>query len=175
MKRIAMLISGGGTTATEILNACKEGGKLYGLIKPALVISSSREAKGLIRTLDTGMIQAADQKSISRKSFETPEAFGQAILKECKSRDVDFVGQYGWMERTPTNVIESYFLHMSNQHPGPIDPGHPSFGGDYMHGRRVHFSRLMFVRETKRDYWTEATAQRVASAWDVSCPNRYSL
>lgn len=58
---------------------------------------------------------------------------------------------------------------MVNQHPGPLDPGHPDFGGPGMYGRRVHAARLYYVRETEEDrerHWTEATAQRVAPQYD---------
>src|SRR5437588_342377 len=49
-----------------------------------------------------------------------------------------------------------------NQHPGPLDPGRPDFGGKGMFGRRVHAARLLFVNQTGHDFWTEATSQRVA-------------
>lgn len=55
---------------------------------------------------------------------------------------------------------------MVNQHPGPLDSGRPDFGGQGMYGLRVHAARLYFVQMVNRDYWTEATAQRVASEYD---------
>ena len=51
---------------------------------------------------------------------------------------------------------------MFNQHPCPV----PEFGGRGMYGRRVHATRLLFTRMTKRDYWTEAIAQRVHREYD---------
>lgn len=161
-----MLISGGGTTATKIIEACALGGPLKGLVTPALIISSNAKAAGLERTLATRLISRTDQVVLNPTMFASPLQFGQAILDECDLRHIDFIGQYGWMIRTPENVIAQYNRRMVNQHPGPIDIGHPDFGGPYMHGKRVHCARLIFVREVQRNFWTEATAQRVHRNFD---------
>src|SRR3989344_8169494 len=137
--RIALLTSGRGSTATAIIDACKSG-KLIG-VTPACVISS---------------------KNISPKQFATSEEFGEAILKICKENKVDFIGQYGWMVKTPANVIKAYKDMMVNQHNGPL----PEFGGDGMYGMRVHCARLLFADRVKRDFWTEGVAQRVSVEFD---------
>lgn len=161
--RIALLISGGGTTAREIIRACKLG-RLDA--EPACVISSRADEAGIQKTLQEGVPQK-DVLVIARKDFETAEAFGEAILKACRERSADLIGQYGWMAKTPRNVIEAYPGMMINQHPGPLDPGRPDFGGKDMFGRRVHCARLYFVRQDGQDFWTEATAQRVAAEYDL--------
>lgn len=137
--RIALLISGRGSTATAIINACNNG-TLQGVV-PACTISS---------------------QDVSPKNFSSPEGFGEAILKICKEHKVDFIGQYGWMVKTPTNVIEAYKDMMINQHNGPV----PEFGGPGMYGMRVHCARLLFAQRVKRDMWTEGVAQRVALEFD---------
>jgi phosphoribosylglycinamide formyltransferase-1 len=111
-------------------------------------------------------MKAEDVIVIKPQDFAALEAFGQAIVNECQKRAVDFIGQYGWLCLTPKNVIKAFQGKMVNQHPGPLDPGHPDFGGKGMYGRRVHAARLMFVRKVNRDFWTEATAQRVAVNFD---------
>ena len=55
---------------------------------------------------------------------------------------------------------------MTNQHPGPIDPGRLGFGGTGMYGRRVHCARLIFARTVEGHLFTEATIQRVAPEYD---------
>lgn len=161
--KIALLISGSGTTAAAIITACQNG-QLSG-VEPVCVIASSVQADGIVRVRDLGIAEG-DILVMDPQTFASSEAFGEAILTACRDRGVDFIGQYGWMCLTPSNVVEAYAGMMVNQHPGPLDPGHPDFGGAGMFGRRVHCARLLFVQQTKHDFWTEATAQRVAADFD---------
>ena len=161
--RLALLISGSGSTASAIVKATIDG-TLKG-IKPSCVIASNTKAniRGLI---DLGVDKHCAQ-ILSPKAFSSSEAFGEAIIKFCKKHGVDLIGQYGWLCKTPANVIEAYKGRMINQHPGPLDPArHLDFGGPGMYGKRVHCARLLFVSQTQRDFWTEATAQRVAINYD---------
>ena len=162
--KIALLISGGGTTASRIIRECRAGGRLEG-IEPVLVIASRPEASGIQKVLAEG-ISPKDVVVLERAKFPTPGTFGSAIVIECEKRGVEFVGQYGWMVKTPANVIERYKGMMTNQHPGPLDIGREDFGGAGMFGLRVHAARLLFVERTGRDYWSEATAQRVEVEFD---------
>ncbi|MEK7067526.1 MAG: formyltransferase family protein, partial [Patescibacteria group bacterium] len=161
--KIAMLISGGGTTASAIINACKSG-QLKN-IKPVLVVASKDGVDGVKRTVDAGM-DAKDVVVINPRNFVSPNKFGKAIIKACEARGVEFVGQYGWLALTPENVIHRFVGMMTNQHPGPLDPGRPDFGGSGMYGKRVHAACLCFARKTGRSWWSEATAQRVAVNFD---------
>ncbi len=168
--RIAMLISGGGTTMCEILRTVKFG--FLSRIKPVLVIASKPEAGGIEKAIAEGMAQD-DVLVMTPKAYPSSEAFGEEIIAQCRTRGVDFIGQYGWLPKTPANLIEAYAGMMTNQHPGPLDPGKPDFGGQGMYGRRVHCARLYFVRRTFRpgaDYYahhfTEAVCQRVALEFD---------
>lgn len=162
---LALLLSGGGTTAARIISECRAGKTLEGMT-PVLVISSDPEAGGIKKAKALG-IAPEDVIVIERKDFDTPEAFGEAIIAECSKREVDIIGQYGWMVKTPANVIAKYEGKMINQHPGPLDIGHQDFGGAGMYGMRVHSARLCFVNKTQHNYWSEATAQRVAAEFDT--------
>lgn len=162
--RIASLISGGGSTNAKIIEECKSG-TLKGKAEIALVVASKPGIKGIQRSIDGG-ISPENIIVINPKDFPDSIKFGQKILNECRKRNINFIGQYGWMPKTPANVIEVYSGMMVNQHPGPIDPGRPDFGGKGMHGRRVNCARLLFVKMVKRDFWTEAIAQRVAINYD---------
>ncbi|MDO8617291.1 MAG: formyltransferase family protein [Candidatus Uhrbacteria bacterium] len=162
--RLALFISGGGTTMEQIILACQSG-SLKGKIEPALVIASRANAGGIKKALNVGI--ARDRiLIIDPKRCASPEGFGISLWAVCRLEEIDFIGQYGWMPLTPQNVIDTYASRMINQHPGPLDPGHPDFGGKGMYGRRVHAARLLFVRQTGRDFWTEATAQRVDAKFD---------
>lgn len=161
--RLALLISGGGTTMREILAACRDD--RLPRVEPACVIASTEEAGGIKKACDGGM-SPNDIIVLRPRDFECAEAFGEALIRECDARSVDHIGQYGWLPKTPANVIDRYHGKMTNQHPGPLDPGRPDFGGKGMYGRRVHAARLLFVRSVKRDRWTEVVAQRVHPEFD---------
>ncbi len=162
--KIALLISGGGSTAARIISECVLGGRLEGA-EPVLVISSRPDAGGIQKALDLG-IPKNDIVVLERAKFPTPGMFGSAIIHECEKRGVEFIGQYGWMVKTPANVIERYRGMMTNQHPGPLDVGREDFGGPGMYGMRVHAARLCFALKTGSNFWSEATAQRVEEEFD---------
>ncbi|MBI4086028.1 MAG: hypothetical protein HY433_02175 [Candidatus Liptonbacteria bacterium] len=161
--KIALLISGNGTTAEQIILAARSG--ILKNIEPALIIGSRAGAPGIGRAMEAG-ISKDNVVVIQLGNFENEETFGEAIIKACEARGVEFIGQYGWMQKTPQNVIERFQGMMVNQHPGPLDTGRLDFGGTGMYGRRVHAARLFFVRRTNRDFWTEATAHRVTANFD---------
>jgi phosphoribosylglycinamide formyltransferase-1 len=161
--RIALLISGGGSTMEAIIKRIQDG-TLQNVV-PVLVIASNQNAGGIKKALNLG-IKKEDILIINPKDFETREKFGEKIIEECKKRNVEFVGQYGWMVKTPENLINEYKNMIVNQHPGPLDTGRPDFGGIGMYGMRVHQARLCFVKKTQRDFWTEATAHRVTVNFD---------
>lgn len=158
------MVSGGGTTMQEIVKACQSGEIPMDV---AGVISSSPTAGGIEKAIRLG-IPKKDIIVIDPNKFRgsdrkvDPEGFGLAILKELRERGATVVTQNGWLPLTPEHVIDAFPDTMFNQHPGPV----PEFGGRGMYGRRVHAARLLFVRETKRDFWTEAIAQRVDKNYD---------
>lgn len=163
--RIAMLISGGGSTAEAIIRACSEG-RLRDVV-PALLIASKPDIGGIQKAIALG-IRTEDIVVIERKAFATPEEFGEAILRECRQRGVNFIGQYGWLPKTPANVVEAYEGMMINQHPGPLDPGRPDFGGKGMFGKAVHAARLNYLRAAGwPEIHTEVVAQRVHAEFDL--------
>jgi phosphoribosylglycinamide formyltransferase-1 len=101
---------------------------------------------------------------VKPSQFDSPEAYGEELLRIAKRCGADLWGQYGFIPQTPANVIEAFAGMTINQHAGPIRPGRPDFGK--LHGRRTHHARLLFVRETGRNFWTECVAQRVTVAFD---------
>lgn len=161
--RLALLISGGGTTMEAIIKASQDG--RLPKIEPRLIISSNQEAGGIEKAKKLG-IKSEDILVIHPKNFASREEFGEAIIRECEKRKIDFIGQYGWHILTPGNVIEKFRGNIINQHPGPLDIGKLDFGGAGMFGMRVHQTRLEFVRKVNRDFWTEATTHYVTEDFD---------
>jgi phosphoribosylglycinamide formyltransferase 1 len=160
--RLALLISGGGTTAQAIINACFSG-RLQ--IDPVLVIASKNGIKGISRVQEAG-ITTNQIVIINPKAYKNSRVFGEKLIDVCKSFQVDIVGQYGWMPLTPVQFIRAYEGKIINQHPGPLDNGRADFGGKGMYGRRVHCAVLYFRRMTNHDFWTEATTHFVTDQFD---------
>lgn len=169
MLKLALLISGNGTTAKKIFLACQKG-ELKGFINPAVVIASKDNIKGITRLKKAGFPN--DRIFVcNRKQYNSQEEFGEAMLQIFRKHNIDLIGQYGWLPLTPENVIAEYPNKIINQHPGPLYPGHPDFGGKGMYGMRVHFARLCFARFSglEKDQFTEATAHYVSPEYDKGC------
>lgn len=169
--RSAHAVSGGGTTSTKIIQQTKPGGRLEG-ITVALVIASTENIGAIEKAIKEGIapedIVVVDPETFGPAGDERDELFAEAILHECRKREVNFFGQYGWMPRTPKRVIDHFKGNARNQHPGIVRPGQPDFGGRGMYGRRVHCATLDFFRRVKRDNaWTEATCQWVHPELDL--------
>lgn len=165
-ERLGILISGGGTTMTEIIKACQSGEVPRTDI--ACIIASNPNAGGMekarklsIPDKDIIVIDPSNYKNGQGKVDQ--DVFGKAIIKEFKERGVSIVTQNGWMPKTPENVIDAFPDAIFNQHPGPI----PEFGGKDMYGRRVHAAVLYYNREMQiTNPWTEVIGQRVAKNYD---------
>jgi phosphoribosylglycinamide formyltransferase-1 len=158
--RIGLLISGSGTTAEAVIKACQQG-KIEKL-KPAVAISSCREAPGIQKTKALGIPTFI----VERKNFPTVNAFGEELLTVFKDFKVDLISQNGWLPLTPPQVVEEYFGKIINQHPGPLDPGRVDFGGQGMYGARVTCARLAYIWMTGKDFWTESTIHHVTTEYD---------
>src|SRR3989338_3429434 len=164
-ERTAHFISGGGTTAAAIFEACKRGGGLDGLVRPSLVIASRSDIRGPERLLATGVIQKKDIIVLRPRDFGSETLFGEALIQACEPRDITLFVQNGWAVKTPENFIQR-FPRGTNQHPCLLSPGNPDFGGPKMLGRVCHLARLLFVRLTNRAFFTRAVAQRVHPQYD---------
>ena len=163
--KLAFLISGGGSTMEAIIKACQNGELSDLEIEPALIISSNPNSLGIEKAKNLG-IDPKNILVINPKDYEDRNVFGETILKACQEREVNLVGQFGWMTKTPDNVINAFPDMIINQHPGPLDTGRPDFGGTGMYGLRVHEARLEFVNKVNRDFWTEVTTHRVTANFD---------
>lgn len=156
--RLALLISGGGSTMQAILQACNDG-TLTG-IDPVLVIASDPNAGGIQKAAD---LIGEERVAVVQNKPPNDTDFGARILAECRLRGVDWIGQYGWLPHTPDNVIHAYRGRIINQHPGPLQGDGTSlhFGGKGLYGLRVHYARLRFVQRTNRAFWTRVVAHFV--------------
>ena len=159
--RYAILVSGGGTTAEQIIQACyMPDGLLNGLVEPACLIVSKAKIPAIKRAIDAGM----PKKHIyicDPKDFTSPIQFGDELLRIFRQEKIDWFGQHGWLPKTPEKVVKEFFG--INQHPGPV----PYFGGQGMYGIRVHAAVLNYYHLARRcSTYTEAVAQLVAKDYD---------
>jgi phosphoribosylglycinamide formyltransferase 1 len=154
-ERLAILISGTGTTMAEIIKA--QQSSILNL-EIACIVSNDSNAPGLILAQQLG-ISKQDIIVIPQKPKEN---FSQRLLQELKNHNSTLVGQHGWLPLTPEIVINSFPNRIFNQH-----PGNPHlFGGKGMWGATVHQAALDFYLQTGKEENTWMTIQKVAPIFD---------
>ncbi len=130
--RIAVLISGGGTTLRNLIQK-KAAGLLEG-IEIVLVISSNPAAGGIQYAQQAGI----PLRVIQRKQFPNQEAFSEAIFQECRQAAVDLVVLGGFLKQL--TIPPDFELRVVNIHPALI----PAFCGKGFYGRHVHEAVLAY-------------------------------
>ncbi len=123
--RIAVLISGGGTTLRNLIEKI-EAGRLP--VEIALVVSSTPNARGLQIAADAGLPGAV----IQRKAFADQDEFSRAIFDRCREAGVDLVVMGGFLKRV--TIPDDFANRVVNIHPALM----PSFCGEGFYGHRVH-------------------------------------
>ncbi len=162
--QVCCLASGGGTTVAAILDAINAG-RLPG-VKVGLVITNKQDA-GVIHKALAGGVHRNDVLVFPHREFTSPEAFGLAILQACAEREINFIGQYGWIPRTPRAVVENFVGRIVNQHPGFLSQSRTcgnyrlDFGGPKMKGRAVIAAARHFAHLTGERWHTHAVAHFV--------------
>jgi len=127
--RLAVLISGGGTTLLNFLEAIKTD-RLRAEIP--LVIASRSDCGGIAKAERAGIPCVV----LPRKSFASIEAFSDAIFDQCRQARVDLVTLAGFLSLI--RVPDDYLGRVMNIHPSLI----PAFCGRGFHGHHVHESAL---------------------------------
>lgn len=161
--RVALCISGGGSTAYHIMERIATSTKPTGIATPVLIASSQAVADAFAQRHWNNIAAPARIEVAERIGTQGNMEYGDKLIEICRRYDVTHFGQYGWMEMTPINVV-GYFgggRRMVNQHPD--DPR--LFGGHRLYGRRVLAARLGFARCTKDpdDQFVTPVAQYVGA------------
>ncbi len=123
--RLAILLSGGGTTMLNIDDEIKSG-RLNAEI--ALVISSRSNVKGIERAKKIGI----EPVIIRKKDYSDIDSFSDSIVKVLDQAKIDLVIQAGWL--CLWKIPPNYDNRVMNIHPALL----PSFGGQGMWGHHVH-------------------------------------
>lgn len=132
MKRVAVLVSGGGTNLQALLESEARGENPNGKI--VLVVASKPGVYALERAANFGVESAV----VARKEYADSEAFDSALLDTLQSHQIDVVVLAGFLSVLGPRVIEAYPNRILNVHPSLI----PSFCGPGFYGLRVHEAAL---------------------------------
>ena len=133
MKRIAVLVSGGGTNLQALIDA-QARGELGGEI--AAVISSKAGAFALERAARAGIPGYV----LPRKEFESNCAMTQALVEMLKDMNIDLIVLAGCMIIFTQELVDAYPNAIMNVHPALI----PSFCGEGFYGLHVHEKALEY-------------------------------
>lgn len=123
--KVAVLISGGGTTLKNLLDKNRQGDVELDF---RLVVSSNPNAAGLEFATAAGIRTEVS----SRRSFASPLEHSAAIFGLCREVEADYVIMGGYLEHIL--IPEDYENRVLNTHPALI----PSFCGKGFYGLRVH-------------------------------------
>ncbi len=134
MKRIAVLVSGGGTNLQALIDAQARGEILGGSI--AAVISSKPGVKALDRAETAGIPGYV----VPRKDFDSNRAMTVALVEKLKELNIDLVVLAGFMHILTGEMVQAWPNAILNVHPALI----PSFCGEGFYGLHVHEAALAY-------------------------------
>ena len=133
-KRIAVLVSGGGTNLQALIDAQQRGEIIGGEI--AAVIASNHEAYALERAQKANIPTYV----VARKAYASSQAMTQALVERLQSLDIDLVVLAGFMVILTSEMVQAYPNAILNVHPALI----PSFCGKGAYGLHVHEQALAY-------------------------------
>lgn len=128
MKKLAVLVSGGGTNLQAIIDAIDK--KTITNAEISVVISNNASAYALERAKQHGIPGIC----VSPKAYDTREAFNEALLQTIQSYEPDLVVLAGCLVVIPEIMVKAYPNKIINIHPALI----PSFCGTGYYGLKVH-------------------------------------
>lgn len=134
MKRIVVLVSGGGTNLQALIDASNSGIIKNGEI--TCVISSKEGAYALERAKKSNI----PTRVIPRKEYSDSKSYSKAILEALNEEKADLVVLAGFMIILDECVVKAYPYKIINVHPALI----PSFCGEGFYGLKVHEAALEY-------------------------------
>lgn len=132
MKRIAILVSGGGTNLQALIDAQSRGEIKGGQI--TAVISSSPTAYALERAKKAGIAAFV----VDKTDHPTHRDMSLALLEKCREVKADLIVLAGFMHILTADFVSAYPNAILNVHPALI----PSFCGAGYYGLKVHRAAL---------------------------------
>ena len=132
IKKIAVLVSGGGTNLQALIDAEARGELGCGRI--TLVIASKPDVYALERAKKHGI----DSQVLARKEYESIAAYSKALTEALLAAEVDLVVLAGFLTIIDEQVYNAFPNRILNVHPALI----PSFCGKGYYGLHVHEAAL---------------------------------
>lgn len=133
-KRIAVLVSGGGTNLQALLDAQGRGELVGGEI--VAVISNNPEAYALERAKQA----AVPGYVLTRAQYPSARELTVALVEKLQELDIQLVVMAGFMTIVTEELFQSYANAVINIHPSLI----PSFCGEGCFGLHVHEKALAY-------------------------------
>lgn len=131
-KRIAVLVSGGGTNLQALIDAQARNELGGGEI--AAVIASKPGVYALERAARAGIPSYV----VARKDYPTSQAMTVALVDKLRQLDIDLVVLAGFMVILTGEMVQAFPNAILNVHPSLI----PSFCGEGCYGLHVHEKAL---------------------------------
>ncbi len=133
-KRIAVLVSGGGTNLQALIDAQRRGEIVNGEI--AAVIASKPGVYALERAANAGIPGYV----VARKDYPSSQTMTAALVDKLRELNIDLVVLAGFMVILTQEMVRAYPNAILNVHPALI----PSFCGDGCYGLHVHERALEY-------------------------------
>ena len=131
MKRIAVLVSGGGTNLQALIDA---QGSVLKSGKIALVVANNADAYALERAKNAGI----PTEVVLKKQCGSQAAFEEKLKEVLTDHGIDLIVLAGFMTILTEGFTSAYPKRILNVHPSLI----PSFCGEGFYGLRVHQAAL---------------------------------
>ena len=131
-KKVAVLVSGGGTNLQAILDAM-DNGKIKNA-EVVGVISNNANAYALTRAEEHNI----PNECISPKNYENRDVFNDALLEGVSKYNPDLIVLAGFLVAIPEKMVKAFPEKIINIHPSLI----PSFCGKGYYGLKVHEAAL---------------------------------
>ena len=131
-KKIAVLVSGGGTNLQALIDA--QGRGELGNGKITLVIASKPGVYALERAANAGI----EGRVLARKDYDSIAAYSKSLADEMTAAGIDLVVLAGFLTIFDEQVYEAFPNKILNVHPALI----PSFCGKGFYGLHVHEAAL---------------------------------
>ncbi len=131
-KRIAVLVSGGGTNLQALIDAERAG--MFGESAIALVVASKAGVYALERAANNGIASLV----LARKDYPDIAAYSRALADALTAEGIDLVVLAGFLTIIDEQVYEAFPNRIINVHPALI----PSFCGKGYYGLHVHEAAL---------------------------------
>lgn len=127
--KLAVLISGGGTTLNNLVSRIRES-QLDAKI--ALVLAGQEDCGGIQKAKQAGL----GCEIVPRRQFRSVDDFSLAIFDACRKANVDLVTLAGFLSLI--HIPDDFRYRVMNIHPSLI----PAFCGQGFYGHKVHEAAL---------------------------------